>query len=67
MTPLCACCGEPFNKLRFDLGFRTCLDCGETIARDVKHCIVPMHKSNYVVITDQSLLNGINNKGNKYG
>ena len=44
-------------------GYDTCLDCGEENALQVKHTIVPMHKSNYVVVSDKSLLKGINNKG----
>lgn len=38
----------------------TCLSCGEKIARAVKHCIVPMPKSNYIVVTDPQLLVGLN-------
>jgi hypothetical protein len=52
---------------RWNLGFRTCLSCGEKIAKQQaeKHTIVPMHKSNYVHVTAESatdLLRGINNK-----
>tara|TARA_R110001632_G_scaffold66794_2_gene157143 strand:- start:101 stop:214 length:114 start_codon:yes stop_codon:yes gene_type:complete len=32
------------------------MSCGEIEAQKVKHTIVPMHKSNYVVVTDKSLL-----------
>jgi len=39
------------------------LTCGEQEARGVKHTVVPMHKSNYTVITDRRDLMGINNKG----
>jgi hypothetical protein len=38
----------------------TCLPCGDKIARTVKHCIVPMPKSNYIVVTDPALLVGLN-------
>lgn len=41
----------------------TCAECGEKLASKVKHTIVPMHKSNYTVITDSADLKGINNKG----
>ena len=47
-------------------GFITCLRCGEADARKVRHTIVPMHKSNYVVISDRRDLMGINNKGGFY-
>ena len=38
----------------------------EARAREMKFCIVPMHKSNYMVITDRRDLMGINNKGGFY-
>lgn len=34
--------------------------CGEKLARQRKHTIVPMPKSNYIVVTDPSLLIGLN-------
>ena len=40
-----------------------CLDCGEANAKLRKHTIVPMHKSNYMLITNLDDLKGINNKG----
>jgi predicted nucleic acid-binding Zn-ribbon protein len=67
MTARCTSCGEEFDYRRYLLGYRTCLECGEATAREVKHCIVPMHKSNYVLITDQKLLVGINNKATRNG
>jgi hypothetical protein len=48
---------------RYQLGYTTCLPCGEREARKHKHTIVPMHKSNYVVISNKQELQGINNKG----
>ena len=39
------------------------MPCGESAALGVKRCVVPMHKSNYVMVTDLSDLKGINNKG----
>ena len=67
MTARCTLCGEEFNYRRYELGYHTCLDCGETQAKQINHCIVPMHKSNYVVITDPKLLIGINNKASRNG
>jgi len=48
---------------RWTAGYSTCLPCGEDIAKQKKHTIAPLHKSNYMVFTDTSLLKGINNKG----
>ena len=63
MKAICSSCGAYYSKKRLEAGFNTCLDCGETQARRVKHTIAPMHKSNYVVISDKADLKGINNKG----
>jgi hypothetical protein len=59
----CRWCGhERVEVAREVLGFTTCLECGEREARRVKHCIVPMSKSNYVVVSDRSLLKQLNPK-----
>jgi hypothetical protein len=39
------------------------MPCGEIASKQVKRCVVPMHKSNLVLITDVADLKGINNKG----
>ncbi len=39
------------------------MPCGEKAAKGVVRTIVPMHKSNYMMITDLDDLKGINNKG----
>ena len=65
MAALCVLCGMEYAPKRKDCGFRTCLECGEKVARKVKHTIVPMHKSNYVVISDPALLVGVNVKSGK--
>jgi hypothetical protein len=59
-------CGQPISTRRWDIGYKLCLECGEAHARTVKHCIVPLHKSNYIPITDLRDLKGINNKGGMY-
>lgn len=59
----CVVCSQSFSPARAALGYVTCLKCGETDARRAKHCVVPMHKSNYIPITDMSLLVQINSKG----
>ena len=60
-------CGNPIATNRYALGYTTCLPCGETSARKINHTIVPMPKSNYIVVTDKSLLIGLNSshKGSK--
>ena len=60
---LCVKCGDHVLHGRWRLGYTTCLRCGEDIAKQVKHTIAPMHKSNYMVITNHDDLKGLNNKG----
>jgi ribosomal protein L37AE/L43A len=57
----CWGCGEDIDNRRWDRGYRTCLECGEKEAKKVKHTVVPMPKSNYVFVSDLSLLVGLNN------
>lgn len=61
--PRCKLCGEQYELGRMKIGFAVCLECGDEIAKERKFCVVPMHKSNYVCITDRTDLLGINNKG----
>jgi hypothetical protein len=56
----------PVDPRRYKAGFDTCLPCGEGEAKQVRHTIVPMHKSNYMVVSDRRDLMGINNKGGFY-
>ena len=57
---LCVLCGDHVLYARWKLGYKTCLVCGEKSARKQVHCIVPMPKSNYIVVTDPALLQGLN-------
>ena len=64
MSNICKACNNaevPLPRLR--LGYKVCLKCGEKDARQVVHTIVPMHKSNYVVISNYDELVSINTKG----
>tara|TARA_R100001369_G_scaffold10621_3_gene23652 strand:+ start:450 stop:674 length:225 start_codon:yes stop_codon:yes gene_type:complete len=68
--PECVECGESFQQDRKAIGYDTCTSCGEQGAGLVKHTIVPMHKSNYIHISNteigRQLLKGINSKGGFY-
>jgi len=57
---LCAC-GNDIPLARFKLGYTQCLCCGEKTALKRKFTVAPMPKSNYILITDLSLLKGLNN------
>jgi ribosomal protein L37AE/L43A len=63
---LCPACGDDVNPQRYALGYRLCLSCGDKVAKQKKHTIAPMHKSNYMLFTDLNDLKGINNKGGLY-
>jgi hypothetical protein len=39
------------------------MPCGELIARARKHTVVPMHKSNYVPVTDRTMLKQLTRPG----
>ena len=58
----CISCKSEVPPRRLELGINTCMSCGEKQARQRKHCVVPMHKSNYIVVTNHDDLVRINNK-----
>jgi len=60
---LCRNCGEDISNGRWELGYKFCLPCGDELAKKVVRCVVPLHKSNYILVTDRDLLTGVNNKG----
>lgn len=59
---LCRYCGDPVPQRRAAVGYTLCMPCGERDAKSVRHCIVPMNKSNYVVVSDHTLLKQLNPK-----
>lgn len=61
---LCPECGGYVDHRRVKLGYKLCLDCGDIAAKQRRHTIVPMAKSNYVVVTDIDLLKGLNKYAN---
>jgi len=58
-TGTCAC-GACISEGRMALGYTVCLTCGENKANEKRHTVVPMPKSNYILVTDLSLLKGLN-------
>jgi len=65
-THNCTECGDTVAEARWELGYRECLKCGEYRARQRVHTIAPLHKSNYMVISNRAELLGLNNKGGFY-
>ena len=60
---LCGECTGTVLHARWNLGYRTCLDCGEQEARQVKHTIAPLHKQAYEVISNPDWLKQMNKGG----
>jgi len=60
--PTCKLCGDQYDLARLDIGYAVCLDCGDEIAKDRKFTIAPLNKSNYICITDMTLLKQLNPK-----
>ena len=58
----CHTCGDDIPTARHNLGYRTCLNCGDKEARGVKRCVVNMSKSNYILITNHAELAWLNPK-----
>lgn len=58
----CIKCGDDYSDARKQLGYKVCLECGEAASKQVVRTVVPLSKSNYVLITDLELLKGINSK-----
>ena len=61
----CSRCGDEIERKRSEMGYKYCLLCGEelAIAERKSWCVAPMHKSNYMLITNMQDLRGLNNKG----
>lgn len=61
--PICTeCYAVRVEPQRRHLLRPTCADCGEELSRKVKHTIAPLNKSNYVLITDPTMLTQLNPK-----
>jgi len=62
MKPICLNCGGDFAIGRYKIGYTSCLDCGDKKAKQVKHCVAPINKSNYYFISDPEMLKQLNPK-----
>ena len=62
--PICThCYAVRVEPHRARLARPTCMACGEKLAKETKRTVAPMHKSNYMLITNLEDLKGLNNKG----
>ena len=62
-TPQCKLCGMTYAAERLAIGYAICMPCGDDLASKVVRTVAPMHKSNYMMITNKEDLKGLNNKG----
>lgn len=60
--PQCRNCGNEYSTERWKLGYKWCKPCGEAIVNQTKRTVVPMNKSNYIMVTDRSILRQLNPK-----
>ena len=58
----CSQCGDTYPIARYNLGYRTCLDCGDAVAKQIKWLSAPINKSNYMLITNLDDLKQLNPK-----
>jgi hypothetical protein len=59
----CRRCKLPIQEKRAALGYVTCRVCAEVAGPKPVRTVVPLHKSNYILVTSRDDLLGINNKG----
>lgn len=55
-------CGEEVDVRRVALGYTKCLSCGDKEAKQRRFTIAPINKSNYMMITDMTMLKQLNPK-----
>ena len=58
----CTNCGDTFPNARYELGYTTCLECGDAVARTIRYLSAPLNKSNYVFISNLNDLKQLNPK-----
>jgi len=62
----CRECGDPVKQGRWDLGYRTCLLCGDDIAKERKFTVaIPYGKGAYQLIHDPKDLFNTNQKNTR--
>jgi hypothetical protein len=61
----CIKCGEPVNPARWEIGYNICMK-PNCAYKPPTRTVVPMHKSNYILVDNREDLKGINNKGGFY-
>lgn len=63
----CDLCGTEMNRYRYEIGYTTCMPCGEKLAKKVRHTILAPHKQGYMVYSPEAariVLKHLNKKAN---
>jgi len=60
--PQCKLCGCGYAAERLAIGYAICMPCGDDLATKVVRTVAPMHKSNYMMVTDMTILKQLNPK-----
>jgi ribosomal protein L37AE/L43A len=62
--PQCKLCGCGYAAERLAIGYAICMPCGDDLATkaNTKRTVVPMNKSNYMMVTDMAILKQLNPK-----
>ena len=63
MRTLCVYCDNIIPDKRVELGYNTCMICGDKEAKSKVFTVLPLHKSNYMLVTNREDLIGFNTKG----
>lgn len=63
VTGLCRRCGLAMHPKRAELGYVKCRVCSEVKPDEPVRTIAPLHKSNYMLVSNRADLAGLNNKG----
>lgn len=59
----CVMCNSKVHDKRVQLGYDTCMICGDKEAKSKVFTVLPLHKSNYMLVTNREELIGFNTKG----
>jgi hypothetical protein len=51
----CRLCNKLYSPARKRLGFDTCMQCGQLAAKEIKHTVAPLNKSNYMLLSAEEL------------
>jgi len=64
-SDFCSTCGSDIFPETLKLTGTKCAGCRDMVAKEARSfwCVAPLHKSNYMLITDPADLAGLNNKG----